>query len=399
MKKIILLSLVCLFAMSLLAQQNAIGTNEAFMNYNPSSSPNVTIQRNTNFQTAIKIIENYSLRDERRNIVNLSSFNQGIPVQVNNLPWKDALELLVRAVGIRLEVRPGTYILSDFTIDTPGPVVEYHLGAKMVKISATFFNVDVSFSKAMGINWATLFDGDFKLDLGFGQNGQLETENPMFQASGGKSWRIDNPDGSFSLEAFLNYIEETNKGSILARPSVQVLSGKEGKMQVGRDFSVKSLDQSGNTIETFYSAGLILNVKPTIISEENFEAIFLDLAVEDSDVQPGALSTIIQKNQASTSILLFDGEETVVGGMIKSNTIKQRGGIPILKNLPWWVFGLKYIFGYSFDSLDKKEVVVIIKAELIDPVKERSLQRESIKQKLENMKNDFNNISREVGYP
>ena len=399
MKKIILILLAVIFSASLFAQQGGINQNEAFMNFNPSSSSNVTIQRNTNFQTAIKIIENYSLRDERRNIVNLSSFNAGIPVQINNLPWKDALELLVKAVGIRLEARPGTYLLSDFSAEIAGPIVDQQLGAKMVRINATFFTVDVGFSRQMGINWNTMFNGNFMLNTGFGQNGQLATENPMFLANGQKTWRLDDPmSGTLSLEAFLNFLEETNRGSVLSRPSVTVLSGKEGKMQVGRDFSVKSLDQSGNTVENFYSAGLMLNATPTIISDEDIEAIHLLLSVEDSDVVPGALTTLITKSQTSTDVLLFDGEETVISGLIKSNTVKQRGGIPILKNLPWWVLGLKYIFGYNYETLDTKEVVVVVNAEIIDQVKERAIQRETIRQRLESMRKEFHEFSQEVNY-
>jgi type II secretory pathway component GspD/PulD (secretin) len=39
-----------------------------------------------------------------------------------------------------------------------------------------------------------------------------------------------------------------------------------------------------------------------------------------------------------------------------------------LRDLPWWFFGLRYIFGYEIHNVTEKELVIIIKAEVIDPI-------------------------------
>ena len=57
--------------------------------------------------------------------------------------------------------------------------------------------------------------------------------------------------------------------------------------------------------------------------------------------------------------------------MFFNQTSKVRKGIPILKDLPWWFFGLRYIFGYDDTILNKKELVILIKTSLIPTIKER----------------------------
>jgi type IV pilus assembly protein PilQ len=101
----------------------------------------------------------------------------------------------------------------------------------------------------------------------------------------------------------------------------------------------------------------------------------MNVDVERSSVQPGAISTIINKTKATTNLLLLDGEETIIGGLYNSQTDVIREGIPFLKDLPWYVFGLRYLFGFDSDNLVKKELVILLKAELVPTLQERITQK------------------------
>ncbi|MHB8853711.1 MAG: hypothetical protein ACYC6P_10205, partial [Ignavibacteriaceae bacterium] len=70
-------------------------------------------------------------------------------------------------------------------------------------------------------------------------------------------------------------------------------------------------------------------------------------------------------------VVLLNGEETVIGGMYIDQTTKVRTGIPFLKDLPWWFFGLRYIFGSDQNRVSKKELVILIRANLVPSLKER----------------------------
>ncbi|HOD54606.1 MAG TPA: type II and III secretion system protein, partial [Candidatus Cloacimonadota bacterium] len=184
----------------------------------------------------------------------------------------------------------------------------------------------------------------------------------------------------------IKVIESNQKGSVIAHPNISVLSGKEGKIQVGQDFSVKTADEAGNISDKFFSTGVILNVKPTVIDNNGTEVVHLVASVEKSSAIPGTVSTIINKNQASTEVYLYNGEETVIGGLYDTEYTKQRFGIPFLKDLPWWVFGIKYLTGYNSYEQHNREMIVILKAEIYDSIEKRMEEKVDLKKKIEKIR-------------
>ena len=72
---------------------------------------------------------------------------------------------------------------------------------------------------------------------------------------------------------------------------------------------------------------------------------------------------------------LLDGEESFVGGLYSNQETVTREGIPLLKDLPWWVFGLRYLFGYDASSVSKKELIVLMKAQLVPTLETRSVDK------------------------
>ena len=177
------------------------------------------------------------------------------------------------------------------------------------------------------------------------------------------------------------FLETENLGKIISRPTISVVSGVAGRTQVGTDFSIKEKDFSGNLTDRFFSTGTIIEVTPYIYNEDDIQYVYLKLKVERSSATPGALSTEIQKTVATTNVLLLNGEETAIGGLFFNQEIIVRLGIPILKDLPWWVFGLKYLFGYDSKEIIKKEIIILIKADILPSLKER-ISRKKDDQKL-----------------
>jgi len=45
--------------------------------------------------------------------------------------------------------------------------------------------------------------------------------------------------------------------------------------------------------------------------------------------------------------------------------------------LPWWFFGLRYIFGSDSKIKTKTELIILLKAELTDPIRDRMVVRQS----------------------
>jgi type IV pilus assembly protein PilQ len=377
MKKIVLFLFVIIYLSSILLVAQNLNTR-------------ITIQKNLDFQTALKIIENFSLAEENKNIINMSSFTGNVPIQINQLPWKDALQLMINTLNLELQENPGVYIISDKVVTRQSS--EYSVDDKMIRISATFFRADKSFLNSMGIDWSTLVDGEVQAQIDFKAAGQVADD--LFSASAAHQFS----EGSTVIEVntLLKTLEANQKGSVIARPSITVLNGKEGHIQVGQDFSVKTTDEAGNISDQFFSTGIILTVTPTLIKEDDFELIFLEASVEKSNATPGQISTIINKNETRTDVLMFHGEETVMAGLVDVEYTKQRTGIPFLKDLPWWFLGLKYLFGYERFEQNNREMVVILKTEIVEPARERIKRKEELKEQFKRLKQDFDNIGEKL---
>jgi len=179
--------------------------------------------------------------------------------------------------------------------------------------------------------------------------------------------------GSFkgNATAAFKFFENQNLGEIIARPSISVRNKMKGRIQIGEDISIKERDFSGNLIDKFFSTGTIIEVTPYIYTEDGINYILLKLMVERSSGTPGQISTTIQKTNATTEVLMLDGEETIIGGLFVNNEVSERRGIPFLKDLPWWVFGIRYLTGYNSETLEKREIIILIKTNILPTLKER----------------------------
>ena len=96
----------------------------------------------------------------------------------------------------------------------------------------------------------------------------------------------------------------------------------------------------------------------------------MSINAERSTFSVSDLTSVINKTSASTQVAMLNGQETVIGGLFLNDEKTVRTGIPVLKDLPWWFFGLRYIFGSDKVTVEKRELVILIKAELIPTLKE-----------------------------
>ncbi|MDZ7680204.1 MAG: hypothetical protein U5J63_00495 [Fodinibius sp.] len=128
------------------------------------------------------------------------------------------------------------------------------------------------------------------------------------------------------VQALFSAFEANNLGEILASPTIKVMDGQEGRIQVGQDFSIKQRDIAGNVVEKFFNVGTILTVTPQVITQRDTTFIHLDINAERSSAQPDPVSTVINKQQAQTQAILLDGEATVIAGLYNKEKTEVRTG-------------------------------------------------------------------------
>jgi type II secretory pathway component GspD/PulD (secretin) len=399
-RSIILAVSIMFFALTLSAQNNR--ERRLLLNDYVSPEELVSMSKSLPFDKAVLLFSDFSKKYMNKIIVDVSNNKKPIGVDIENTYWYQAFEGVLRTNGLWYDEREEFfYVYSQkdsqqttdgstgsgprtaAQIDSTGKVL---LKQRDVKISTVFFTVDVLKSYNAGINWSFFYSGDTtqagSRPTQFGTDFYGGFTDPKAQSSGSGSSSSGTataispgffgrfvPAISFTnITALVNFFQSNQLGDVLSGPQIVVSSGKQGKIQVGQDIFITTRDIAGNTIQQPLSSGIIIDVKPMVYEENDIKFINLDVKAERSTASPGP---VINKSSASTFNVLYDGEEMVMGGLYTNVESEERGGVPVLKDLPWWVFGLKYLFGYDKQTTSTQELIILLKAELIPTLEER----------------------------
>lgn len=240
--------------------------------------------------------------------------------------------------------------------------------SKQIEVAALLFDLNVEELKERGINWQGILS---KHGLVLGSDLKTFSENAGTDYT--LNLQLEGDIGVFSgyTNALFRFLESQKLGKIAARLSVAVRNGEPGRMQVGSDFSIKQRDFAGNIIDVFYPTGTIIEIVPKIYSRDTTEYALLNVNIERSMAFPDVISTEIKKTKATSEIIMRNNEEAVIGGLLYTEQIKVRSGIPFLKDLPWWVLGLRYLTGYDSIENRQREVLMFLRINIIPSLSER----------------------------
>ncbi len=345
----------------------------------------VTMAESLPFNQAVELLSKVSESITGKRIVSAVEKTDPIGIEIVNMPYDKAMVIIVQYADLSFEEKQDLIVIKSKeeqevrTADTYASV-----NSREVKISAVFFEMDVQKTKKIGIDWKILLNGE-STDLG----GLLRTESESAQESddgGGEGGATRTLDPEFSLgvnsdfsigsffgqaTAVFKFFEDEGLGEIISSPSIIVRDKSKGSIQVGSDFSVRTRDFAGNTVEKFFPTGTIIDVTPYIHNEDGLDYVLLNILVERSSFSQNETTTEIRKTNATTQVIMLDGEESVLGGLFVNEEAVVRNGIPFLKDLPWWVFGIRYLTGSDETITRKKELIILLKAELVPTLKER----------------------------
>ena len=323
----------------------------------------ISLSPDVPFNEALKIIEKVGGVP----IIDPEARTAPIGIEIKSLPWARTLQLIVNNNNLSF-VRREKYI--EITGIGPPVVKEevepppFDLDSREVNISAIFFEADRRALRELGVNWSTLTGG--KVSVRTQSIAGSGVSEDIFKVEG-----TAEPSNTFRVDFLLRSFELQNKGEIISSPEITVVSGEEGRIQVGQDFAVQTTDFSGNTITEFFHVGTMLTVTPQIITIEDIDFINLDISAERSTLIDPVLKTI-NITTAATKVLLMDGEETAIAGLYSNDYRILRKGFPILKDLPWWFFGIRYLFGVNRKEVMQRELIILMKSTIRLSVRERT---------------------------
>lgn len=146
--------------------------------------------------------------------------------------------------------------------------------------------------------------------------------------------------GGSILALQLAALEEAQKLNILSSPSITTLDNQEATIESGKEVPYKTFDENNNPKTEFKDAKLSLKVTPHVIDGKILK---LEIKTKKDEVDPtspvGVEPNILTKS-AETTVMLFDGQTTVIGGLSKESSGGSESGVPFLKDIPLlgWLF-------------------------------------------------------------
>jgi len=158
-----------------------------------------------------------------------------------------------------------------------------------------------------------------------------------------------------TLDLRLSAGESLGITKIVSAPKIITLDNKPAKIEQGSQVPFQTTSLQG-TQTTFVDATLTLNVTPHVIPFA--QTIRLEIKATKNSVG-AAVSTAgptIDKKEATTEVLLKDGETTVLGGIFEDNRSDTTRGIPWFNRIPF----LGWLFKTEGVALTQTELLVFV---------------------------------------
>ncbi|OHB33730.1 MAG: hypothetical protein A2X84_02760 [Desulfuromonadaceae bacterium GWC2_58_13] len=162
-------------------------------------------------------------------------------------------------------------------------------------------------------------------------------------------------------------LRKLTDSEILANPSIRVKNKEKAKVHIGSREPVITVtingDQTSENIQ-YVDVGVKLDVEP-IIQLDNTVVTKLNLEVSNATrltaLQSGTTPLLISTTNASTALILKDGEQTVIGGLLRDDQSKSKSTIPFLGEIP--LLG-KLFTGHS-NTKNKREILLSITPHIV----------------------------------
>jgi len=323
----------------------------------------ISLDERIGLADALAIINELSEKYEDKIIIDDKEHNQPIGVMVDHMHWKRALEYILRSNKLSFDEHPRHYQVLPEGKKQDDVIKELiKMDTREIEIKAVFFEADYQSINEIGVDWSTLNDG--KVQLRMDHMAAEQVSQGIFSAQ-------ISTIKFLNVSALIKAFESHDRGQIIANPQIRIMDGQQGKIKVGRNFFLTTRDFAGNTRYSEYESGTILTVLPQVIVQDDDTFIHLDIRAEKSDVEVTSLGVTKKVTEGATQVLLLNGEETALAGLFSNQRSNVRKGIPILKDLPWWVLGIRYISGYSSSQTNKKELIILIQVEIVPSLENR----------------------------
>lgn len=233
-----------------------------------------------------------------------------------------------------------------------------------VMINAAIAQIVLTDDTAFGVDWSRILEtstGVTRIGTSFLPSGEGDASG-----LGGLLFNRAFLDGAARVEATLEAIAINNDIRLLARPSLMVINNQEGLIHIGSQVPVRLGETVGigNSITNiqYRDIGIGLQLIPRI-NEDG--VINLTIRQELSSVAEGSgvdSNPIFESQEIETTVVVRNGENVVLGGLIQDDSGQMNTGVPYLNQVP----GLGRLFSYQRDNNERRELFIVIRPEIVN---------------------------------
>jgi general secretion pathway protein D len=229
-----------------------------------------------------------------------------------------------------------------------------------------------------GVDWAAVNRGG-DVDFAFG--------NPEMPDTGAASGllRLVYLDGT-GVRTLLRTLASTSTVRVLSTPEILATNNQEASFLVGSKVPFIASTRLGNDVSIdravqYQDVGTKLSLLPTI-NDDGYVSV--QLLQEVSSLTPqtvaAALSApVISTREASTRVLLRDGQTVVIAGLIGESRQELTQGLPLLRDLPL----LGALFRRQVTSRQRTELAIFMTPYVVRDDREADAIRERVRQRME----------------
>lgn len=158
-----------------------------------------------------------------------------------------------------------------------------------------------------------------------------------------------------TLDVRLSAGESLGLTKVVSAPKIITLDNKPAKIEQGSQVPFQTTSLQG-TQTTFIDATLTLNVTPHVIPHANTVRLEIKSTKNSVGAAVSSAGPNIDKKEATTEILLRDGETTVLGGIFEEDRRDSTSGIPWFNRIPF----LGWLFKSEGVSVSQTELLIFV---------------------------------------
>ncbi len=182
------------------------------------------------------------------------------------------------------------------------------------------------------------------------------------QGSGGAvGFTFGSLNKALNLDLILSAMESTGEGKVISSPRVSALDNKEAKIEQGQSIPYQTTSATGTQVQ-FIDALLRLTVTPHVTPDNKiFMKIQATKNAPDTSLLGAGGQPSIRKNEATTEILLADGETAVIGGILTIDRGYTMQKVPFFADIPL----IGWLFKQKSSRDNKTELIIFITPKVV----------------------------------